>query len=71
MEDLEQVLEINDSPFIKTLGVKWNPADDSFFYTYKSNETIKYIITKRVELSDIGKFFDPLGLLNPIIVSAK
>ena len=54
----------------KTLGVIWNSNQDKFIYTSKSiNVSVKF--TKRYVLSEISKIFDPLGLLGPIIMSAK
>ncbi|XP_053690446.1 uncharacterized protein LOC128738963 [Sabethes cyaneus] len=57
---------------IKTLGLIWNPTQDYFTFhvnTFESkNETT---LTKRIVLSDIGRLFDPLGFLGPIITLAK
>ncbi|XP_033212443.1 uncharacterized protein LOC117170034 [Belonocnema kinseyi] len=55
---------------IKTLGIHWNAKTDSILYTVNlpnSNDTI----TKRVILSQTSKLFDPLGLLGPVVLSAK
>lgn len=52
----------------KTLGMTWNPKADTFkFITSDFNDTY----TKRSILSDIAKLFDPLGLVGPIVVTAK
>ncbi|XP_055543232.1 uncharacterized protein LOC129728796 [Wyeomyia smithii] len=57
---------------IKTLGLIWNPTEDYFTYHVKTfalqNSTT---VTKRMVLSDIGRLFDPLGFLGPIITLAK
>ncbi|XP_062556846.1 uncharacterized protein LOC134221675 [Armigeres subalbatus] len=55
---------------IKTLGLIWNPLEDyfTFFVHPISNDAST---TKRQVLSDIGRLFDPLGFLGPIITSAK
>lgn len=55
---------------LKTLGVSWNPKNDTITYAVKNVE-IKPKITKRCILSEIAKIFDPLGLLGPIILHAK
>ncbi|XP_058464968.1 uncharacterized protein LOC131438748 [Malaya genurostris] len=55
---------------IRTLGLIWNPRDDFFtFFVQPVNEEIS--TTKRKVLSDIGRLFDPLGFLGPIITAAK
>lgn len=66
-------LELNSSETLKTLGMRWQPNTDHF--RYKVNFPIeidnKIIVTKRTVLSTTAKLFDPLGLINPIIVVAK
>ena len=55
---------------IKTLGLHWDSQTDSIVYTVNlSSEDEK--ITKRSILSQTAKLFDPLGLLGPVVVSAK
>lgn len=56
---------------IKTLGVAWLPSRDVFEYKshFEINNNDNH--TKRSILSFIAKFFDPLGLLAPIIIKAK
>ena len=53
----------------KTLGLLWSPIADTFEFTF--TPTISKRVTKRSILSDIAKIFDPLGLLGPIITTAK
>ncbi|XP_062704069.1 uncharacterized protein LOC115264003 [Aedes albopictus] len=55
---------------IKTLGLIWNPSEDYFVFRVQPvSENISS--TKREVLSDIGRLFDPLGFLGPIIALAK
>ena len=55
---------------IKTLGILWNPSKDNF--TINTKEIItKEFVTKRQVASDCGQIFDPLGLVNPVVVKAK
>ncbi|XP_044019550.1 uncharacterized protein LOC122859932 [Aphidius gifuensis] len=62
-------LQFNDSSAIKTLGVYWRSTTDTIVYTVK---TITFDeITKRKIFSEIGKIFDPLGLLGPVVMTAK
>ncbi|XP_055909030.1 uncharacterized protein LOC129943530 [Eupeodes corollae] len=63
-------LELNSDEVIKTLGMNWQPGLDQF--RYKINFDLHQgTVTKRSILSTIAKLFDPLGFINPIIVSAK
>lgn len=63
-------LDFNKENIIKTLGVKYDINTDSFtFESPKSDES--KLNTKRTILSFIGRIFDPLGLINPVVVSAK
>ena len=56
--------------FIKTLGSLWNPSKDNF--TIKTKEIItKKIVTKKQVAYDCGQIFDPLGMVNPVVVKAK
>ncbi|XP_055603895.1 uncharacterized protein LOC129752127 [Uranotaenia lowii] len=59
--------DVNDS--IKTLGLIWNPTADFFRFFVRPSEGNS--TTKRRVLSDIGRLFDPLGFLGPIITTAK
>uniref|UniRef100_A0A8D9AUI7 Reverse transcriptase domain-containing protein n=1 Tax=Cacopsylla melanoneura TaxID=428564 RepID=A0A8D9AUI7_9HEMI len=53
---------------MKTLGLKYNPKTDTFLFSLQPGN-IQF--TKRNILSEIGKLFDPLGLISPVIVTAK
>jgi hypothetical protein len=53
---------------IKVLGLKWEPASDSFVFNVNpSNQTC----TKRTILSEVARIFDPLGFLSPLTIQAK
>ncbi|XP_058811251.1 uncharacterized protein LOC131676146 [Topomyia yanbarensis] len=68
--DERTVLDLDTSPTVKTLGLKWEPASDMFGFQVPTwNEGT--IITKRVALSDAARLYDPLGLVGPVIVLAK
>ncbi|XP_076661131.1 uncharacterized protein LOC143365016 [Halictus rubicundus] len=54
---------------VKTLGIAWDPKDDSI--NYQVHVTPRHTYTKRTILSTIAKIFDPLGLLGPVTVVAK
>lgn len=55
---------------IKALGIRWHPTADEFAYTVRVPEP-KEKMTKREIFSEIARLFDPLGLLAPMIVTAK
>ncbi|CAI6372181.1 unnamed protein product [Macrosiphum euphorbiae] len=68
-----RVLNLDSSP-VKTLGLFWNPHEDT--YRYKVNELLRQptstkLMTKRDILSCIATVFDPLGLIGPIVIIAK
>lgn len=64
----EDSLLLNDKASLKTLGVQWNHKEDLLRYCVKP---ARERITKRVVLSKIAKIFDPLGLIGPILITAK
>ncbi|GBL89187.1 hypothetical protein AVEN_255296-1 [Araneus ventricosus] len=55
---------------IKTLGLKWNPKDDTFGFAVTTSVTTSKC-TKRTVLSEISRLFDPLCVLGLVIVKAK
>lgn len=48
----------------------WQNNDDVFIFHYNADKQ-KSKITKRNVLSEVSSFFDPAGLISPIILSAK
>ena len=55
---------------VKVLGLRWRPDPDSF--SFEGVDVPKcLVVTKRVVLSLIARVFDPLGYLNPFLVTAK
>lgn len=65
----EDSLILSDKTFSKTLGVQWNHKEDLLKYNVKP--ALEERITKRVVLSKIAQIFDPLGLIGPILITAK
>ncbi|XP_033222634.1 uncharacterized protein LOC117176490 [Belonocnema kinseyi] len=63
-------MSLDPSETIKTLGLFWNPRKDSILYTVNLTEPSNRV-SKRSIFSQIAKLFDPLGLLGPVIVTAK
>ncbi|KAL7725084.1 hypothetical protein ACLKA6_016157 [Drosophila palustris] len=70
-EDKAKFLKFNDgSDITKTLGLAWNPSCDNLLFTLSPlQESGKP--TKRSILSTIARFYDPLGLIGPIIAKSK
>ncbi|XP_061716620.1 uncharacterized protein LOC133524551 [Cydia pomonella] len=53
---------------VKVLGLKWEPASDSFVCNVQpSNQPC----TKQTILSEVARIFDPLGFLSPLTIQAK
>ncbi|XP_037826545.1 uncharacterized protein LOC119614493 [Lucilia sericata] len=64
------LLTLPESNNAKTLGIRWNAKEDTFFFNVPLIER-KSAYTKRTVLSDIARLFDPAGWLAPIVISAK
>lgn len=62
--------EIGKSASTKALGLLWNPSTDLFGFQVPTLQPVD-IITKRSVVSEMSQLFDPLGLLGPVVVSAK
>lgn len=60
----------HDDSFAKTLGLHYNVQSDTINISCPE-KTLNEIYTKREVLSFVSKFFDPLGLVGPILVTAK
>lgn len=69
LEDHGTFLTIGDKEVLKTLGMIWVPDSDEFSYSYECDNSRKP--TRRVILSEISRLFDPLGLIQPIVIKAK
>ena len=57
----------------KVLGIPWNPAPDRLLFDTSdiTQRALDLSPTKRNLVSLIGKFYDPLGFLSPIIIRFK
>ncbi|XP_023312074.1 uncharacterized protein LOC111692343 [Anoplophora glabripennis] len=55
---------------VKTLGFGYNPTTDMFQFSSPIDQPVTNC-TKRNILSFIGKMFDPLGILGPVITRGK
>jgi hypothetical protein len=64
------VVQLDKGSETKTLGLYWNFSEDQLKYNI-SPMSIPNKTTKRNILSTICQIFDPLGLISPVIVSAK
>ncbi|XP_075156365.1 uncharacterized protein LOC142229664 [Haematobia irritans] len=66
----EDFLNFDDKSSAKTLGIRWNAKNDSFYFVSEKLRD-KENFTKREVLSVIARLFDPLGWLSPVIITAK
>nr|XP_018895666.1 PREDICTED: uncharacterized protein LOC109029600 [Bemisia tabaci] len=69
-DKINRHLILNDTSTIGTLGVKWDSSNDSILYCVDLPDSPRQV-TKRIVLSEISKIFDPLGLVGPVIITAK
>ena len=73
-ESYAQSLFTNDVPeFKKVLGIIWDCTGDKLMFDVKSiaEEALNLPVTKRNLLSAGAKFYDPLGLISPIVIITK
>ncbi|XP_068993477.1 uncharacterized protein [Neodiprion pinetum] len=63
-------LNLDQSPFFRTLGLAWRPDIDAFAFSPQIHQT-QDNFTKRIVLSQNAQLFDPLGWLSPITIRAK
>lgn len=54
----------------KTLGLFWSGINDSFTFHIQLDPDTKRI-TKRSVLAQIMRIFDPIGLISPVVITAK
>jgi len=66
---LAQSRELREDKSLKILGLTWKPDRDIFQFAVTLSGPPGN--TKRKVLSDIAKFFDPLGWATPVIIRAK
>ncbi|XP_038120581.1 uncharacterized protein LOC119770210 [Culex quinquefasciatus] len=65
-------INLDTDPGVKTLGLTWMPKTDTLKFQFNVPDLDKVPeLTKRFILSTIALLFDPLGLLGPVIVTAK
>lgn len=61
-----------DGTAVKTLGLYWDPRTDVYQYKISNrNNSNDPAMSKRKVLSTIATIYDPLGLIGPVIVTAK
>ncbi|XP_055632703.1 uncharacterized protein LOC129773154 [Toxorhynchites rutilus septentrionalis] len=71
-KDLEPLIQVGDQEVIKTLGIAWNPKTDVFQFISTKNIGETYeALTKRQMVSKILRLYDPIGLIQPVIITAK
>ncbi|XP_062714051.1 uncharacterized protein LOC134290853 [Aedes albopictus] len=69
---LKNSVELDRDQVIKTLGLHWEPATDCLRYKIESpSNAINHPLTKRIALSLIARLYDPLGLVGPVVTTAK
>lgn len=68
---LQHSIDLDRDQTIKTLGLHWEPGTDYLKYKIDLHLPPNAILTKRLTLSYIAQLFDPLGLVGPVVVTAK
>ena len=64
---------MSEETVVKVMGVMWDKSEDCFKFdlTVFSKQTLSGTLTKRKLLSVTARFYDPLGLLSPLILPFK
>ncbi|XP_039311339.1 uncharacterized protein LOC120359094 [Solenopsis invicta] len=62
-------VEFDEDSSFKVLGISWSPILDRFHFRIQIPEFP--VISKRSVLSAISRFFDPLGWIAPVVITAK
>lgn len=60
--------DLDNLTYIKLLDLKWNPGSDNFSYKVVLDEKD---VTKRTNLSQIARLFDPQDILTPVTLLVK
>lgn len=69
--DLETEIKIGDHEVIKTLGVAWSPREDIFRFLVEDGSIKPDTMTERQLASEVLRLYDPLGIMQPVIITAK
>lgn len=67
---MEEELKIKTDEVMKIVGLTWNRSEDSFRYQVDMID-VREPATKRTIISDISRFYDPLGWVGPSIIISK
>ena len=64
---------MSEETVVKVMGVMWDKSEDCFKFDFSafSKQTLSGTLTKRKLLSVTALFYDPLGLLSPLILPFK
>ncbi|XP_058840681.1 uncharacterized protein LOC131696154 [Topomyia yanbarensis] len=68
---IQEQLDFDRDQTLKTLGLYWEPRSDCLKYQIQLPLSHTARLTKRITLSYIAQIFDPLGLVGPVVVTAK
>lgn len=66
----DKLVLFHEEKDLKTLGISWDANEDKLKYSINVAINEKKV-TKRTVLSTISQIFDPLGLVGPVIITAK
>jgi hypothetical protein len=66
---LELLGELSELPTVTTLGLIYDPEDDTL--SYKSPTDVEYDVTKRIIISTISRIFDPQDILAPVTIVGR
>lgn len=71
LRETKELVQIKTEDSVKTLGIHWNPAEDTYSFKISLPESTEQQHTKRSIYSEMSMLFDPLGWLAPATVKSK
>ena len=64
-------INLDEGSVTSALGIKWDQRLDQLLFSFNPKQVNTNSVTKRSILSIASSLFDPLGLVSPIIITAK
>lgn len=64
-------ISFDDESHTKVVGLMWKPLEDYFYFHSRLEDLTSEVCTKRIILSTTARYYDPLGLISPMVTYLK